>query len=612
MRILMLTQWFDPEPFFKGLPFAEELVKRGHEVEVLTGFPNYPGGTVYDGYRIKPWQVEENGGVRINRVALYPSHDRSGLRRMVNYLSFAISSLCVGPWLVRKPDVVYVYNLITLAWTAVFLRRLYGCKIVYDVQDLWPESVSSSGMLGRPLLVRLLECWSNWSYRCADRIVVLSPGFKRNLQERGIPEQKIEVIYNWSPDAELTSNEKKIDDLVANLNLNNTFNIMFAGTMGVMQALDTVLDAADLCLQRHPSVRFVLIGGGIEKQRLQGRVQSQGLTNVLFIDRLPMSEVVRLFDYAGALLVHLKENPLFEITIPSKTQTYLAVGHPILIAVKGDAAALVENAKAGYRCLPENPESLVEGVGKLLKLTPCQRKAMGENGKRFYDAELSMSSGVSKFESVFELIFQKKTEKRFSLSKLILDYFLTLVGLVLIAPLVVLLAIAVKLSFGSPVLFRQVRPGLYGNPFTMYKFRTMTDAKDDAGRLRPDADRLTPFGRFLRSSSLDELPELFNVLKGDMSLVGPRPLLMEYLPLYSQDQARRHDVRPGITGWAQVNGRNAISWEEKFELDVWYVDNRSFWLDIRILWMTVARVFKREGISQEGQATMERFKGNKH
>lgn len=179
----------------------------------------------------------------------------------------------------------------------------------------------------------------------------------------------------------------------------------------------------------------------------------------------------------------------------------------------------------------------------------------------------------------------------------------------LIWPLLLLLYLLVRVKLGLPVFFLQIRPGLHGKPFMMIKFRTMIDKSDSAGNLLPDAIRLIPLGRFLRSSSLDELPEFLNVLKGEMSLVGPRPLLMEYLPLYSAEQARRHEVRPGITGWAQVNGRNAISWEEKFKLDVWYVDNRSFWLDLKILWLTLKKVLVREGISQEGQATMEEFKG---
>lgn len=192
------------------------------------------------------------------------------------------------------------------------------------------------------------------------------------------------------------------------------------------------------------------------------------------------------------------------------------------------------------------------------------------------------------------------------------DVFLILLSLPLLLPVFVTLAGLVSANLGAPVLFRQARPGLGGRPFFMLKFRTMTNERDDSGELLSDELRLTKFGRFLRSTSLDELPELWNVLKGDMSLVGPRPLLMEYLPLYSAEQYRRHDVRPGVTGWAQVNGRNAIGWEEKFRLDIWYVDNSSFWLDMKILFMTVKRVVVRNGISADDHATMPVFKGSEN
>jgi lipopolysaccharide/colanic/teichoic acid biosynthesis glycosyltransferase len=183
------------------------------------------------------------------------------------------------------------------------------------------------------------------------------------------------------------------------------------------------------------------------------------------------------------------------------------------------------------------------------------------------------------------------------------------IGLIVLSPFFVITAIAIWVRMGTPVIFKQMRPGLNGKPFCMYKFRTMTNEKDEQGNLLPDELRLTRLGRFLRSTSLDELPELFNVLKGDMSLVGPRPLLMQYLERYTPEQARRHEVKPGITGWAQVNGRNAITWEEKIALDVWYVDNRSLWLDIKILAMTMVKVFRREGISAAGEATMPEFMG---
>ncbi|EXE14238.1 MULTISPECIES: sugar transferase [Acinetobacter] len=198
------------------------------------------------------------------------------------------------------------------------------------------------------------------------------------------------------------------------------------------------------------------------------------------------------------------------------------------------------------------------------------------------------------------------------MSKRFLDIIIASIALMLLSPLYAFVAYKVKKNLGSPVLFRQVRPGLHGRPFEMIKFRTMKDAIDANGQPLPDSERLTPFGRMLRSSSLDEMPELWNVIKGDMSIVGPRPLLMEYLPLYSPEQAKRHDVRPGMTGHAQVNGRNAISWEEKFKLDTWYVENQSIWLDFKIMFKTVHKVLAKDDISAEGEATMTRFTGSQN
>ena len=195
-------------------------------------------------------------------------------------------------------------------------------------------------------------------------------------------------------------------------------------------------------------------------------------------------------------------------------------------------------------------------------------------------------------------------------SKYVFDFLIALIGMIILAPLLLFISVFVLIFHGMPILFKQERPGYKGDSFFIYKFRTMNNRTARDGRLLADGERITRFGRFLRTTSLDELPELLNILRGEMSLVGPRPLLMQYLPLYNEEQMRRHDMRPGITGWAQINGRNNISWEEKFDLDLWYVDNWSFWLDIKILWLTFAKVFRREDISMEGEATTTFFEGN--
>ena len=604
MRILIISQWFDPEPTFKGLAFARELVTMGHQVEVLTGFPNYPGGKVYPGYRIRFFQRETIDGISIIRVPLYPSHDTSALGRILNYASFALSAGILGTLLVNRADVVYVYHPpATVALPALMLKFFRRMPFVYDIQDLWPDTLQATGMVGNRFVLKCVDLWCRVTYICASRIVVLSPGFKRHLVSRGVPEEKVSVIYNWCDEKQLLAVEERAPEP----ELSGKFNVVFAGTMGKAQALDAVLDAAARIAAILPQVQFVFIGGGIDVKRLTEKKEQSNLHNVVFLPRRPMAEIGSILRMADILLVHLKDEPLFAITVPSKIQAYMAVGRPIVAAVRGNAAELVEEAGAGMGCLPEDPAAIAHAVTCIAKMGEDQRKIMGENGLKFYRNNLSLAVGAKHFENVFAAVASVKGAR--ALTKRIVDIVLTLPGLMLTWPIIFLLALLVRINYGSPVLFCQVRPGLHGRPFRMYKFRTMTDERDGDGNLLSDENRLTRFGRFLRASSLDELPELINVLRGEMSLVGPRPLLIEYLPLYSPEQARRHEVKPGITGWAQVNGRNAIGWDEKFTLDVWYVDNQSLLLDMKILWMTLITVFKREGITQEGHVTMGKFSG---
>ncbi len=399
MKILMLTQWFQPEPAFKGLPLACELRNRGHDVEVLTGFPNYPGGKVYAGYRIRPWCRERMDGIAVNRVALYPSHARSGLHRSLNYLSFGISTATLGPGLVGTHDVVYVYNLITLGWAARVLRWLRGSKVVLDVQDLWPESVTGSGMMNSPLLQHVLGRWSQYEYQRADQLIVLSPGFKRELVARGVDESKIEVVYNWcdesspQPTCDLAS-------LASELRFQGRFNVVFAGTMGVMQSLDVVLQAARKLAAPAPDVLFTLLGDGIEVERLRGAAAE--LPNVQLLPRRPLAEMGSIYELADALLVHLKDRPSHEITIPSKTQAYLRAGKPVLCGVKGDAADLVRQANAGIVVQPDDPDSLLDAVLKLRSMTRQELTELGHNGRSFYEEHLSFEQGVNRIERVFE------------------------------------------------------------------------------------------------------------------------------------------------------------------------------------------------------------------
>jgi glycosyltransferase involved in cell wall biosynthesis len=404
MKILLLTQWFEPEPIFKGLLFARELAARGHNVQVVTGFPNYPGGNVYPGYRIRPWVREEIDGISILRVALYPSHDESGFRRALNYASFAFSAAVIGTALIRKPDVVYVYlSPATIAFAGMVIGFFRRAPFVEDIQDLWPDRVAASGMMSSPAAFNLLAKWCNFVYRRARHIVVLSPGFKQQLVRRGVPPAKIDVIYNWCAEATIQPTAPD-PELASRLGLSGHFNVMFAGTMGTGQALDSVLDAAALCRQTLPNVQFVFVGGGVDRNRLEKKAGDLGLSNVRFLPRQPMSAMGAVLGLADVLLVHLRDNPLFSITIPGKTQAYMASRKPVLMAVRGDAAQLVTQSGGGLVCEPENPKSIADAVARLAGMSPEERRSMGEAGKRFYDEQLSLKTGVTKFEAIFARI----------------------------------------------------------------------------------------------------------------------------------------------------------------------------------------------------------------
>lgn len=400
MRILFLSQWFQPEPFFKGLPFAKALLGLGHEVEVVTGFPNYPGGRVYPGYKVRVFQREILDGIRVNRVALHPSHDSSGFRRTLNYLSFGMAAALLSPLVVRRPDAVYVYNLVTLGPAAQALRLTWRCPVVYDIQDLWPDSVADSGMMNNPLLLRILDRWCRTVYRSASHLVTLSQGMKAELVRRSVPEDRISVIYNWC-DEDSMRFEEPDPSLRIRLGLAGSFVVMFAGTMGLMQGLDTVLEAAERVREVEPRIRFVFVGGGVDRERLRHIASERGLHNVTFLERQPPEAMGKILAISDLMLVHLKDTPIFRITIPSKIQAYMAAAKPILCAVRGDAAELVRVAGAGISAEPENPMSIARSVLQLFSLSDAERKSMGANAREYYTRMMSMDAGYRRFDELF-------------------------------------------------------------------------------------------------------------------------------------------------------------------------------------------------------------------
>ena len=399
-KLLILTQWFDPEPVHKGLIFAKKLKDKGFDIEIITGFPNYPTGKIYDGYKLKLFQREYIDNIKINRVFLYPSHDNSAFKRALNYISFNIFASLYGILFVNRPEIIYAYHPpITVGVSAILLKLFFKVPLVYDVQDLWPDTLQATGIIKSKIIFNIISIICKTVYKFSNKIVVLSPGFKAALIKRGVESKKIHIIYNWS-------NLKRKNDFEKNIYDKDKFNIIFAGNIGKAQSLDTLTKSAELLLKKDSKANFIIIGDGLELKNLKSLASRKNLTNIEFISRVSSIEIGRFLENADALIVHLKKDKLFKITIPSKTQTYMAYGKPLIMAVEGDAANLIKEAKCGFVCKSENYKQIANCIDKLINLDKKDLTKLGENGIKYYDANLSLDSGIKKFTDIFNSLLK--------------------------------------------------------------------------------------------------------------------------------------------------------------------------------------------------------------
>lgn len=415
MRVIFFTQWFEPEPgSFRGLPLATWLRHHGYDVKVITGFPNYPGGSVYPGYRIRVRQRETMNGVDVLRVPLYPSHNGSAFGRIANYASFALSSSTLGALSIGGADVGYVYHPpATTALPAMLLKATRRIPFVFHIADMWPESVTDSGMVrngwAKKVLAGCLSIWCKFAYSQAHEITVISPGFKRMLVERGVPSEKIHVVYNWA-DEEVFKPGPRDAKLEEQLGFGGRFNVVYAGNMGPYQGLETLLRAAAI-LKGHPAIQFLMVGTGQKEGELKALARELELTNVQFLGQRPLSEVGKINNLADALLVHLRDLPFMSSTIPGKTQVSLASGRPILMGLRGDAADLVSEAGAGITFEPENPAELSRAIVKMRSMPRAQREEMGARGRDYYLKRLSLEVGGRAMDQIFKNLCEAHIRK---------------------------------------------------------------------------------------------------------------------------------------------------------------------------------------------------------
>ncbi|MGI5832794.1 MAG: glycosyltransferase family 4 protein [Thermoguttaceae bacterium] len=404
-NILILSQWYFPDTWMQLRDLARRLADDGYGVEVLSAVPySLTDGKIIPGYKLRLRQTEMLDGVKVVRLPLFISQSRSGLGRILCYTSFGLSAATLGQFGVKRPDIVFVYNLPTLGWAARLFKFFRGAKFVLMVQDLWPESVTNSGMLQSRLLNSCLNRWCRRFYRCADALTGLSPGFKENLVGRGVDPRRIEVVYNWTNEADPQSS-------VPNES-NARFTVVYTGNMGIYQGIDTFIDAAEILAGRNVPADFRLIGGGVELDRLKQVAAAKNLPNLTFLPWVPSDEIGVELAHADALLLHLKRMELFKVTIPGKTQTYLRAGKPILCGIEGEAARLIETAKAGVVFEPENPRSLAEAVTRMAALPKEELTEMGRAGREFYKSQMAFEIGYGRITELFDRVLANRKGKR--------------------------------------------------------------------------------------------------------------------------------------------------------------------------------------------------------
>lgn len=609
MRILLIHQAF-ASPATAGGTRHYELARlageQGHHFTVVASRVSYLTGEDQAG--IDQAQVK---GLQVLTAPALSSIHRSFVWRVFSFLYFMVSSFWKA---FRSGPIDLVMGTsppIFQAVAAWLVARLRNRAFVLEIRDLWPDFAVDMGVLTNPLLIALSKRLERFLRARASHIVVNSPAYRDILIRRGEAPHRITLIAN-GVDLAMFDPADDGAQMRAELGLEDKFVVAYTGAMGPANDIATVVEAARL-LADDERIHLLMVGAGKDQAAQEARATELGLTNISFIGARPKNEMPAILAASDACLAILQNVPMFKTTYPNKVFDYLAAGRPVILAIDGVIREVVEQAQAGRFTPPGDAPALAQTIGELSR-DPEQAKRMGQAGRTYVAEHFDRTDQAAQFVALAQEIVDRgqgyqgpKTIRR--AIKRLIDICASALGLILGAPFMLVLALVVRWGLGSPVIFKQERPGKNNRLFKMYKFRTMTNARSADGELLPDQERLTKLGRFLRATSLDELPELFNVLAGHMSLVGPRPLLTEYLPLYSPTQARRHEVRPGITGLAQVRGRNILSWQDKFQADVWYVDNWSLWLDVKIIAMTFWKIFKREGINQPGQATTEKFKG---
>jgi lipopolysaccharide/colanic/teichoic acid biosynthesis glycosyltransferase len=613
MRVLYLHQHFTTPAGSSGVrsyQFARALVARGHAVTMLCG--SYGAGR--SGIEEMPFQrgIRRGtvDGIAVVEFQVEYSNAMNFIRRTIQFSRYIMSSIRFG--MKNDFDLIFATTTpLTVAVPALVLKLLKRKTFIFEVRDLWPELPVAMRVIKNKAVIAVMSLLEYLAYNYADGCIGLSPGIVEGITRRLQKPKEVVMIPNGC-DADIFNPSARGELQISGINKGD-FVALFSGAHGIANGLDAILNAAQELLRCGRSdIKILLVGDGKMKKGLQERAACEKITNCIFMDQIPKTSIARITASCNAGLMALANVPAFYYgTSPNKFFDYIASGIPVVNNYPGWLAELITQNNCGIAVPPDRPDLLAQALIRLAD-NPEECRTLGKNSlslaKRFDRGILA-----GQFTD-FIMLFAGNRIASHGLyacfAKRAMDFMLSLTGLMIISPVLVIITLLLVIANKGKPFFIQPRPGRNSKIFKLLKFKTMNDKRDLNNELMPDEQRLTVIGKLIRMASLDELLQLINVLKGDMSLVGPRPLLVEYLQHYSPEQARRHEVRPGITGWAQVNGRNTLSWQKKFEYDVWYVDHVSFLLDVKIYFLTIKNVLSRSGISPTGSIIMPKFKGN--
>jgi lipopolysaccharide/colanic/teichoic acid biosynthesis glycosyltransferase len=600
MHALLIHQAFATPAEAGGTRHYEigrHFVNSGHRFTAITSHINYQTR--------EEWQVDDTGtlgGIEVSRVWSIASVGGGFVNRLLAFVSFMVSAIIAGVG-VRRVDLVWGTSPpIFQALGAYFVARLTRVPFVLEIRDLWPDFAVVTGVLRNPVLIFVSRRLERFLYRSADLLIVNSPAYVDWVIDRDAAPQKVVLIPN-GVDVSSFDGGNGADAREA-MDIGDEFIVMYAGAHGLANHLDLLLDAADRLSDRD-DILIVLVGDGRDRLRLMQRVTTEGLTNVRMIPAVSKAEMPDYLAAADICIAALEPVPLFDMTYPNKIFDYMAAGRPTVLAIDGVIRDVIEEASAGTFVRPDDPDGVAAAIARYEgDRDICLSE--GENARRFVKERFDRREQAELAETVFRRVLRDNVMTGLvgRLTKRTLDLVGATLALIVLAVPFLLTVLAIKIDSHGPVFFRQERVGRHGRLFSPWKFRSMVNHASESGlglNVEQRDPRITRVGRVLRALSVDELPQIFDVLIGRMSLVGPRPTLPYQVERYTEEQRRRLLAKPGITGLAAISGRNAISWVERIQLDINYIDRWSLWSDIKIILLTPwAAWVSRKGIYGEG------------